>query len=111
MSELVQGSYLLVAHRRSISHSSFPIPTEAVIQHDYFKSHLAQAIYFYGLVNSHLWILHMLCQQSFWLLLGMSIRLQNLKLKNNWEGIWGSVAFCCHWFPSQGNCFWWVRGI
>lgn len=79
MSELVQVSYLLLTHRRSISHTSFPIPAEAVIQHDYFKSHQAQAICFYGLVDSHLWILHMLCQQSFWLLLGMSIRLQNLK--------------------------------
>lgn len=49
------------------------------MQHDYFKSHQALAIYFYGLEYSHLWVLHMLCQQSFWLLLWMSIRLQNVK--------------------------------
>lgn len=79
MSELVLISYLLLAHRRSISHTSFLILTEVMMQHDYFKSHQALAICFYGLKYSHLWVLHMLCQQSFWLLLWMSIRLQNVK--------------------------------
>lgn len=34
MSELVLISYLLLAHRRSVSHTSFLIQTEAVIYHD-----------------------------------------------------------------------------
>lgn len=34
MSELVLISYLLLAHRRSVTHTSFLIQTEAVIYHD-----------------------------------------------------------------------------
>lgn len=80
--------------------SSYPTRSSDTAQ--LFYSRQAQAICFYGLVHSCLWILHRLCQESFWLLLGMSFRLWDWK-----RGIWSSIAFC----PQLGNghLVWLVR--
>lgn len=71
------------------------------------SSHQAQAIHFYGLTNIHSWVLHRPCQQSIWLLQGMSISLQNSKWKHSWE-VFVEVLLSV---PCPRNWYWWVWGI